>query len=313
MQLRDLRQLEAFRFLAQTRNFAETAQHMGVTSSAISHSLKNLETSLDCKLLTRGNNSLTLTRHGEILLRHSNVVLSRLDLAYTELTRPIEWGNGSLRIGAEDSIAGHMLPDVLLEMRAYFPNANFEVCTERTGVLMEQLQLGQLDIVVGIDSQSCRKSGVIQRTPLFTEDLCFLLPKDHSSCSGKPLNWSEEKTVFVLEGSAEEEEPIHSFLKRLDGNAGSIKHLQSGETLKRFVMAGMGVGIASHWMIASAITSGALSTIRIDDKAPQRSWAVFSNEDSAPDILKESLIGLLRHSSHIIARSIHSLSTPVAA
>ncbi|MDG2170127.1 MAG: LysR family transcriptional regulator, partial [Opitutales bacterium] len=64
----DSRQLLAFTTLANTGSFTETAKQLFLTQSAISHSIKGLESDLKCKLFARVGKRTHLTEAGEQFL-----------------------------------------------------------------------------------------------------------------------------------------------------------------------------------------------------------------------------------------------------
>ncbi|MGA1116371.1 MAG: LysR family transcriptional regulator, partial [Opitutales bacterium] len=64
----DIRQLQAFAKLCSTNSFTTTARHLHVTQSAVSHSIRNLEEEVGCKLLNKKGKKILLTPAGERLL-----------------------------------------------------------------------------------------------------------------------------------------------------------------------------------------------------------------------------------------------------
>ena len=70
----DSRQLRAFRVLARTGSFTQTARELHLTQSGISHSMKALESETGCRLLDRLGKKVVLTQAGEQLLQHANYV-----------------------------------------------------------------------------------------------------------------------------------------------------------------------------------------------------------------------------------------------
>ncbi|MFN9958300.1 MAG: LysR family transcriptional regulator, partial [bacterium] len=64
----DSRQLHAFSILARTGSFTQTARELFLTQSAVSHSMKSLETDVGCRLLDRVGKKVSLTQAGEQLL-----------------------------------------------------------------------------------------------------------------------------------------------------------------------------------------------------------------------------------------------------
>lgn len=77
----EIRQVLAFVAIVETGSFTLAAKRLNLTQSAISHSLRSLEDSLSVRLLDRKGKSHSLTRSGEVFLKHSRAVLSELDLA----------------------------------------------------------------------------------------------------------------------------------------------------------------------------------------------------------------------------------------
>ena len=77
--LPDLRQLRAFVAVADEGSFTLAAKKLFLTQSAISHSMKALEDSLGCRLLSRLGKKTVLTEEGAVLLRRCRLILSELE------------------------------------------------------------------------------------------------------------------------------------------------------------------------------------------------------------------------------------------
>jgi LysR family transcriptional regulator, low CO2-responsive transcriptional regulator len=77
----EIRQVLAFVAIVDTGSFTLAAKRLHLTQSAISHSLRSLEDSLNTRLLDRKGKSHTLTASGEVFLRHCRAVLAELERA----------------------------------------------------------------------------------------------------------------------------------------------------------------------------------------------------------------------------------------
>ena len=77
----EIRQVLAFVAIVETGSFTLAAKRLNLTQSAISHSLRSLEDSLDVKLLDRCGKSHRLTPSGEMFLGHCRAALAELDRA----------------------------------------------------------------------------------------------------------------------------------------------------------------------------------------------------------------------------------------
>ena len=74
----DSRQLRAFAALARTGSFTLAAKEMFLSQSAVSHSMKALETDVGCRLFDRVGKKVLLTQAGEALLHHTEKILQEM-------------------------------------------------------------------------------------------------------------------------------------------------------------------------------------------------------------------------------------------
>ena len=96
----DSRQIHAFFTLARTGSFTQSARELFLTQSAVSHSIKALETDMGCRLFDRVGKTVMLTQAGEQLLPHAEKVLREMETARQGIHGLRQWGYGRLRIGA---------------------------------------------------------------------------------------------------------------------------------------------------------------------------------------------------------------------
>ena len=76
-ELPDLRQVRSLVAVAETESFTKAAERLGVTQSAVSHSIRALETQLDSKLVERSGKRVALSQNGTILLRRFKAAIGR--------------------------------------------------------------------------------------------------------------------------------------------------------------------------------------------------------------------------------------------
>src|SRR6187549_3032159 len=96
----DTRQLRAFATLARTGSFTLAAKELFLSQSAVSHSMKALETDVGCRLFDRVGKKVLLTQAGESLLHHADKILAEMTAARAGLEQLGKWGRGRLRISA---------------------------------------------------------------------------------------------------------------------------------------------------------------------------------------------------------------------
>lgn len=293
MLVHDLRQLEAFRIIARSGSFTDTAARMGVTQSAISHSIKNLENSINCKLFNRNGRKLTLTPKGRQLLAEIEDSLNHINLALEHATRAPQWGTGRLRIGIEHLLSEHLIRDTLLELQSLFPRLNCEVTSEYTPDLLNLLERDKLDIVAGIQhpGESHRNGVTLRQTPVADEPLVLFLPSHHSVTNGNEFLWETQKSIIIMTCGKPEEDYIHSYLAHFTKAPPVRHHITNENTFRELILAGMGVGIGSPWMLKNEIAKRTIITHPVPNHGLNRSWRIFStsNKHTAASMSFESL------------------------
>jgi DNA-binding transcriptional LysR family regulator len=97
-QNRDLQELATFAIVAEERSFTRAAARMGVSQSALSHSMRGLEKRLGLQLLARTTRSVSATAAGAALLHELAPALERINLAIAEVRRQRENPAGRVRL-----------------------------------------------------------------------------------------------------------------------------------------------------------------------------------------------------------------------
>jgi len=109
----DLADLNAFRAVERARSFTQAAVELGLTTSALSHAIRNLETRLGVRLLNRTSRTVSPTDAGLALAKRLNIGFSEISEALDELNAWRENPVGRIRLnvlsdGARLIVAPHL-------------------------------------------------------------------------------------------------------------------------------------------------------------------------------------------------------------
>ncbi len=126
MRGRDWSELAAFAAVAEERSFTRAAARLGVSPSALSHSLRSLEARLGVRLLNRTTRSTAPTEAGEALLARLRPALGEVEAALEGLNAGRDRPAGRLRISAHRTAAMH----TVLPRLAAFTRDNPEITVE---------------------------------------------------------------------------------------------------------------------------------------------------------------------------------------
>src|SRR4051794_28818348 len=112
----DPRRVLTFREVARLGSFSRAAEALALTQPAVSQQVGALERQIGEPLLNRGPGGLTLTRAGDVLLEHADVVSDRLMLATGQLDELVQSARRHLRVGAYPSAVATIVPPALARL-----------------------------------------------------------------------------------------------------------------------------------------------------------------------------------------------------
>ncbi|MFJ3486478.1 LysR family transcriptional regulator [Pseudomonas sp. NPDC090202] len=122
----DLPELTAFIAIAEHQSFSGAARVLGVSPSALSHSMRNLEARLEMRLFNRTTRSVALTEAGEQLLHGVRPLLNDLTNVVNEVTSARNSPSGSIRISASESSFRQLIQHVVPGFLAKYPQIHLE-------------------------------------------------------------------------------------------------------------------------------------------------------------------------------------------
>lgn len=122
--------LLSFLAVARERSFTRAAAQLGVSQSALSHTIRGLEERLGLRLLTRTTRSVAPTEAGERLFRELNPYFENIDAAVASLGHWRDKPIGTIRITSGEHPATTVLWPVLDKFLRQYPDVHVEVVTE---------------------------------------------------------------------------------------------------------------------------------------------------------------------------------------
>ena len=119
--------LLSFMVVARERSFTRAAAQLGVSQSALSHAMRNLEARLEVRLLTRTTRSVAPTEAGEQLFMRLSPHLLEIEQELTALRDTRDRPAGNIRLTAGEHAMSAVLWPVLKPFMAQYPDINVEV------------------------------------------------------------------------------------------------------------------------------------------------------------------------------------------
>jgi len=123
----DLNDVQAFLAVARERSFTKAAAKLGVSQSALSHTIRGLETRLGLRLLTRTTRSVSPTEAGERLLHTLGPRFEEIETELAALSEFRETPAGTIRITATGYAADTILWPKLMKFLRQYPDIKVEI------------------------------------------------------------------------------------------------------------------------------------------------------------------------------------------
>ncbi|MEW1696700.1 LysR family transcriptional regulator [Streptomyces sp. NPDC093249] len=284
---RELRVLVA---VGRERGFSAAAVSLGMTQSAVSHSVRGSERKLGAVLFDRGRTGATPTAAGERALAHARRVLRLLDIMGAEV-RGVPAGGpadavpaGPLRIAAFRSAALHLLPRALGRLTERHPGIVPEVRIVREvgrGTAGEVLD-GRADLGIATLGTTSPVPPELVAGVLLEEGYALVHPAGHRSPRSLPLiDWTENCTSYTRDWWAGQEWLPPATVEAEDDG-----------TVLSMVSTGFGMAVMPELSLA-----GAPPSVEITDLGPARptrSVGYVTTPELASSLAVRALIRELR-------------------
>lgn len=293
MELLDTRQLRAFQELARHQSFTAAARALHLTQSAVSHSIKSLESALDMALFERQGKVVRLTPAGAKFKPYVLNVLAHMQGAVDAVEVIRHPGFGRLAIGATITMTHAVLPAVLREFRASFPDFEITISTDDTRKLLDLLGSGTIDIAIGMEFSG---TSAFHFRHLFTDRIAMAMAPAHPLAKHEsitPADLVDQDFIFYSRASETYQILARGFAESKSRLRG---HFQVGSmaAIKEMARLGMGIGLLAPWIACEELAAGALITKPLPWKHADRQWGIYSPTATPNSLPEQLLCGLIQ-------------------
>lgn len=176
----DMDCLRTFVTIVDVGSFAEAAQRIGRTASAVSLQISRLEGQVGAKLFQKVGRRMAPSPEGERLLNTAGQMLALNDQVVEALTH--QHLCGEISIGAIQDFADSILPFVLARFRQAHPRVRISAKVDGSKALAHAVDAGGLDLAIGVHGWSNRPHKKIR-----TDKMMWLSGVDFVLTEGEPV------------------------------------------------------------------------------------------------------------------------------
>lgn len=283
------KQLRALNLVCETGTISAAADMLSLTPPAVHSQLKALEEVIGRPVLIRSSNGFTPTPEGAALLRAHRSVQSALEKSIREIETLGRGFSGTVVLGVV-STAKYFAPRLVALLRDAFPDIHVVLRIGNRARIIQYLENGDLDLVI---------MGRPPREPLVEAQSIGPHPHFLVAPAGHPLTRLDRVSAddilaqhFVMreEGSGTRILTMRFLDEIGEGREISWTEMESNETIKQAVAAGLGVAILSGHTMHEELKSGRLVAVAADRLPIVRHWFIVHRADTVPEQAGKSVM-----------------------
>lgn len=293
----NLKQLEAFVYVAEKKSFSKAAKELYLTQPTISAHISSLEKELNARLFVRNTKEVKLSVEGKKLYECAKKMVD-LEREIEDIFFCEEKRKNYITISASTIPAQYLLPKILAKFSDKYPKEQFEIKETDSAHVVEQVIDRKTDIgFTGtmLDKKQCRY------LPFYEDELIIITPnKEHFRTLQKNDNYEEwiqkEPIIMREEGSGTRKEAEKQLKKkgiRVE-ELNIVASIENQETIKCLVENGMGISIISKLAAKREIEGGKLLGFPLTKGENVRDIYVVYNKDIKLSHVIEKFIKMVK-------------------
>jgi DNA-binding transcriptional LysR family regulator len=271
-----LKHIEVFLSVAKYENVSIAAEQLAMSQSAVSESLKTLESQFNIQLFDRVGKKLVLSELGRSLIQETNSVFERAKHLQNSFAQ--QTGQSKLNIGATLSIGNYLAVQMISRYKQAFPSAQIQLDVANTTDIADRVLNYELD--VGLIEGEINHPDLVVESWLDDELVVFCSP-EHSFATVSELNDEQLKqAAWVLRESGSGtrqafDYAMHGIISDLNISI----ELQHTEAIKRAVECNIGIGCLSRITLKDAFKRGSLIPLNVHHRNFKRAFYLIHHKD----------------------------------
>ncbi|MDQ7769517.1 LysR family transcriptional regulator [Serratia nevei] len=254
-----LKQLRVFVAVARHGSFSRAGEAIGLTQSAVSHSVKELEAEVGVRLLDRTTREVVLTDAG---LRLANRVERLLDELQAALLDARSFGvqrSGTVRVATSQTISAHLMPQCIAAGEREYPEIRIMLRDQEQQQVLHSVRNAEVDFGIVVDPVQAVD---LECEAVLHEPFLLLCRDDHPFAAQQEVRWSALNGCrLVLQDYASGSRPlIDSALRQQGVEAQVVQEIGHPATL--FPMVAEGIGISIFPALALPLPEGGRLRVR---------------------------------------------------
>ena len=252
---------KVFKEVAEAGNITAAAQALYISQSAVSQSIKQLESDLQTRLFARNSRGVTLTADGKLLYEYVRSAIGLLETGEAKM--------GHLTIGASDTVTSQFLLPHLDSFHKQYPAIHIQIVSGRSHKVLGLLQSGKVDIAFA----STPGEGSFETIPCFATHSIFVASPEYPCDFDHVYTLAEiaDFPLILLERKASSRLYLEKYFLQNGLRLNPEIELGARSLLVDLAAIGFGVAGVTEEFVRKDLESGRLRKLQTSFDIPRRS------------------------------------------
>lgn len=265
------RQLRVFNEVAKHLSFSRAAEQLHLTPPAVTMQIKELEGHVGVPLFERKGKQVSLTTTGEYMLVYARKILATLKDAEDAAARLQRAETGVLKVGFV-STAKYFMMRMIADFKQSHPGIDIDIAIGNRDQLVSLLQNSEVDLAVM--GRPPKEMQQIHASPFAAHPHVFVAAPDHPLIARGRITVEDLRPFdfIVREPGSGTRAAMQKFFDETRVEPRLKIQLNSNETIKQAVMAGLGLGFLSMHTIGTELDQNRIAMLDVEGAPVVRSW-----------------------------------------
>lgn len=282
----NLKQLEAFVCVAETKSFSKAGKKLYLTQPTVSAHIQSLETELNCKLLIRTTKDVLLSADGQKLYGLAKQMLQLEQTIYREFRDRKSETSRTILAGASTVPGQYILPQLLSLFSRTYPQYRIKLMESDSMDVVRNVREGKLEVGFAgtkVEDETC----VFEA--FYVDRLMVVTPNrpeyDRFEETGFPLEQLYNERLIIREDGSGTWKETREYLEKAGIDLKRIPivaAMSNQETIKKSVSTGMGISIISGAAAEDYVRQGKIRCFSIREGNISRKLYMVWNKANKP-------------------------------
>jgi DNA-binding transcriptional LysR family regulator len=285
----DFDQIHTFLEIVRLKSFSKAAQTCYRTQPAISAQIRQLEHELKAELFERFGSRISLTTAGKLFAQYAEQMLDLRRQAQYALNELESSPRGELVIAANEATCIYVLPGVFAVYKGQFPGVQLQVNRSYGSRVVEAVMENVADF--GLTQLPVAEKRV-QVVDIYRDEIHCVVPAGHPLAGMERVSCDDLIPYpLLLPQSGMTRSRLNSWFERVEEDIQVSMELDSSETMKRFVEAGLGLSFLAASNCREEVAAGVLKSLPLSPEPMVRKLGLIYRKDKA---LSKAALGFIQ-------------------